>query len=184
MNADGLIFWDTKNRTTGPGQKIAEKSRWARSFNRVFTRSTAPIPVRSDIDLSDAAINLSARRRRRTLAGAGPANQGRHESCQNGATKRATAALRDVLTEFVPYNPSPPQRPNNALPTPPTQCVNTQNAVAVRERPTGPCAKPPEEPASCLAKWVETFAKGAPISSWQLEFCTSSDSACGRCGSR
>ena len=55
MNADGLIFWDTKNPDYAAGQKIAAKVAMSQEFNKVFTQINGSIPVRSDIDLSDPA---------------------------------------------------------------------------------------------------------------------------------
>jgi glucose/mannose transport system substrate-binding protein len=102
MNADGLIFWDTKNPDYAAGQKIAAKVAMGQEFSRVFTQINGSIPVRSDIDLSDPAYQPCQRDASSNLAGAVDAGQvvmslGNNMALPNGPT----AALRDVLTEFV-----------------------------------------------------------------------------------
>src|SRR6185312_2079230 len=55
LNVDSLIFWDTKNPDLAAGQQAAAKVAMGREFNEVFTKLNGSIPVRSDVDLSDAA---------------------------------------------------------------------------------------------------------------------------------
>jgi glucose/mannose transport system substrate-binding protein len=102
MNADGLIFWDTKNPDYAAGQKIAAKVAMSQEFNKVFTQINGSIPVRSDIDLSDSAYQPCQRDAKANLVGALDAGQVVMSLGNNMAQPNATtAALRDVLTEFV-----------------------------------------------------------------------------------
>jgi glucose/mannose transport system substrate-binding protein len=95
MNADGLIFWDT---------------------NRIFTQINGSIPVRSDIDLSDAAYQPCQRDASANLKGAVAANQVVMSLGHNMAQPNAaTAALRDVLTEFVHNNTITPEEAQKRL---------------------------------------------------------------------
>jgi glucose/mannose transport system substrate-binding protein len=116
MNADGLIFWDTKNADYAAGQKIAAKVAMGQEFNRVFTQINGSIPVRSDIDLSDAAYQPCQRDAGANLAGAVAANQVVMSLGHNMAQPNAaTAALRDVLTEFVHNNTITPAEAQQRL---------------------------------------------------------------------
>jgi glucose/mannose transport system substrate-binding protein len=102
LNADGLIFWETKNPDLLAGQRITAQVAMGKEFNRVFTQINGSIPVRTDIDISGAAFQDCQRDAAANLAAAVTANQVvlslAHNMAQNNAT---TAALRDVLTEFV-----------------------------------------------------------------------------------
>jgi glucose/mannose transport system substrate-binding protein len=102
LNADGLIFWETKDADLMAGQKITAKVAMGKEFNRVFTQINGSIPVRTDIDLSGSEFQDCQRDAAANLASAVAANQVvlslAHNMAQNNAT---TAALRDVLTEYV-----------------------------------------------------------------------------------
>jgi glucose/mannose transport system substrate-binding protein len=102
LNADGLIFWETKDADLAAGQKITAKVAMGKEFNRIFTQINGSIPVRTDIELSGAEFQDCQRDAAANLAGAVAANQVllslAHNMAQNNAT---TAALRDVLTEYV-----------------------------------------------------------------------------------
>jgi glucose/mannose transport system substrate-binding protein len=102
MNADGLIFWDTKNPDYAEGQKITAKVAMGTEFAKIFTQINGSLPVRSDIDLSDAAYQDCQREAAKNLSGAIAANQVVMSLGHNMAqTSPVTAALRDVITEFV-----------------------------------------------------------------------------------
>ena len=102
MNADGMIFWDTKNPDYLAGQKVTAQVAMSKEFARTFTQINGSIPVRTDIDLSDAGYQNCQRDAAKTLAGAIAANQTVMSLGHNMAqTSPVTAALRDVLTEFV-----------------------------------------------------------------------------------
>jgi len=102
LNADGLIFWDTKNPDLLAGQKITAQVAMGKEFNRIFTQINGSIPVRTDIELTGAAFQDCQRDAAANLAAAVSANQVvlslAHNMAQNNAI---TAALRDVLTEYV-----------------------------------------------------------------------------------
>lgn len=102
LNADGLIFWETKNADLLAGQKIAAQVAMSKEFNRTFTQINGSIPVRTDIELTGPEYQDCQRDAAATLSGAVAANQVvlslAHNMAQDNAT---TAALRDVLTEFV-----------------------------------------------------------------------------------
>ena len=102
LNSDGLIFWETKNADLQAGQKIAAEVAMGKEFNRVFTLLNGSIPVRTDIDLSDPEFQPCQRDASAHLGKAIAANQVVLSLSQNMAqTAPVTAALRDVVTEFV-----------------------------------------------------------------------------------
>jgi len=102
LNADGMIFWDTKNADLLAGQKITAQVAMGKDFNRIFSQIQGSIPARTDIDLSDVAFQPCQRDASKNLAEAIAANQVVLSLSQNMAHNNTiTAALRDVLTEFV-----------------------------------------------------------------------------------
>jgi glucose/mannose transport system substrate-binding protein len=102
LNADGLIFWETKNADYQAGQKITAQVAMGKEFSRTFTQINGSIPVRSDIDLSGPLYQDCQRDAAANLSGAVAANQVLLSLAHNMAqTNAVTAALRDVLTEFV-----------------------------------------------------------------------------------
>jgi len=102
LNADGLIFWDTKNSDYAEGQKITARVAMGAEFAKTFTQINGSLPVRSDIDLSDAAYQDCQRDAAKNLSGAIAANQVVMSLGHNMAqTSAVTASLRDVITEFL-----------------------------------------------------------------------------------
>jgi glucose/mannose transport system substrate-binding protein len=116
LNADGLIFWETKNADYQAGQKITAQVAMGKEFNRVFTQINGSIPVRTDIELTDPAYQDCQRDAAANLAGAVAASQVvlslAHNMAQNNAI---TAALRDVLTEYVHNNSISPEEGQKRL---------------------------------------------------------------------
>ena len=102
MNADGLVFWDTKNPDLLAGQKITAKVVMGKEFARTFTQINGSVPVRTDVDLSDAGYQDCQRDAAKNLKGAIAANQVLMSLGHNMAQPSGvTGELRDVLTEFV-----------------------------------------------------------------------------------
>src|SRR5450755_527082 len=75
LNADGLIFWETKNPDYQAGQKITAQVAMGKEFSRTFTQINGSIPVRSDIDLSGPLYQDCQRDAAANLSGAVAANQ-------------------------------------------------------------------------------------------------------------
>jgi glucose/mannose transport system substrate-binding protein len=102
LNADGLIFWETKDPDLTAGQKITAKVAMSAEFEKVFTQINGSLPVRTDISLDDAAYQPCQRDAAKNLADSIAANQVVMSLGHNMAqTSPVTAALRDVITEFV-----------------------------------------------------------------------------------
>lgn len=102
MNADSLVFWDTRNPDLLAGQKIAAKVVMGKEFARTFTQINGSVPVRTDVDLADAGYQDCQRDAARNLKEAIAANQVLMSLGHNMAQPSGvTGELRDVLTEFV-----------------------------------------------------------------------------------
>ena len=102
LNADGLIFWKTDNADYQAGQKIAAQVAMSKDFELTFSQINGSIPVRTDIDLSGQGFQDCQRDASADLKGSVAANQLvmslAHNMAQNNSI---TAAMRDVVTEFV-----------------------------------------------------------------------------------
>lgn len=106
MNVDSIIFWDTKNPDFLAGQRATATVAMGREFNEVFTKMNGSIPVRNDVDLSDAAYQPCQRDAAANLKAALAADTVVLSLGHNMAqTNEVTAAMRDVITEFM-HNPS------------------------------------------------------------------------------
>ena len=106
LNVDSIIFWDTKNPDMLAGQRITAQVAMGKPFNEVFTKLNGSIPVRTDVDLTDPAYQDcqrdAARNLREALADDNVLLSLGHNMAQ---TNEVTAALRDVITEFM-HNPT------------------------------------------------------------------------------
>ena len=106
MNVDSIIFWDTKNADMLAGQRITAGVAMGKPFNEVFTKLNGSIPVRSDVDLTDPAYQDCQRDAARNLKEALAADNVVLSLGHNMAqTNEVTAAMRDVITEFM-HNPT------------------------------------------------------------------------------
>lgn len=102
LNADGLIFWETKNADYLAGQKITAQVAMSKEFSRTFTQINGSIPVRTDVDLAGPSYQACQRDASANMRGAIASNQLLLSLAHNMAqTNAVTAALRDVLTEYV-----------------------------------------------------------------------------------
>ena len=116
MNADSLIFWDTKNADLLAGQKATAKVVMGKEFSRTFTQINGSIPARTDVDLSDPAYQDCQRDAAKNLSAAISGKQVLLSLGHNMAqTSPVTAALRDVLTEFVHNNSITPEEAQKRL---------------------------------------------------------------------
>jgi glucose/mannose transport system substrate-binding protein len=102
LNADGLIFWDTKNPDYAEGQKITAKVAMSAEFEKIFTQMNGSLPVRTDVSVEGPDYQPCQRDAAKNLADSIAANQVVMSLGHNMAqTSPVTAALRDVLAEFV-----------------------------------------------------------------------------------
>jgi glucose/mannose transport system substrate-binding protein len=102
MNADGLIFWKTSDPDYQAGQKITAQAAMSKEFNLKFSQINGSIPVRTDVDLAGAGYQDCQRDAEAGLHGAIAAKQLVMSLAHNMAQPNSiTAAMRDVVTEFV-----------------------------------------------------------------------------------
>jgi len=157
---NGLIFWDTQNADYAAGQRLPQKCDVARRVQAGSSPRSTALFRSVDIDLSDAGLSTLSARRRREPCGRRRREPGRLSPGQNMAQTKKTPQRRrwrDVLSEFVHNNNrSPPQRPQTnglADAAEHSALIPKMRSPSVSAR-QGPCAKAPEEPASCLAQMV------------------------------
>lgn len=102
LNADSLIFWDTKNADLLAGQKIAANVAMGQEFNKIFSQINGSLPPRIDISLNGPDFQDCQRDAAANLKAAVEQNRVVVSLSQNMAqTAPVTAALRDVVSEFV-----------------------------------------------------------------------------------
>lgn len=111
LNADGVIFWETKNADLAAGQQVFAKTVMSKEFSTVFSQINGSLPARTDMTVDgegfqpcqrDAAANLAAAQKDgHVLLSLG------HNMAQ---TNPVTSALTDVLTEFVHDNSVTPEK--------------------------------------------------------------------------
>jgi glucose/mannose transport system substrate-binding protein len=105
LNSDEFIFWDSKRPEYQEGQKLLAKIVMDKSFGPLFCQITGSIPVRTDTDLTEAGFNEQQREASRSMAEAARSNRVVLSLAHNMAqTNQITAAMVDVLTEFVHDN--------------------------------------------------------------------------------
>jgi glucose/mannose transport system substrate-binding protein len=106
LNADGMIFWQTKDPDLVAGQRILAKTLMSQEFSRVFSQINGSLPARTDMTVDGDGYQPCQRDAAANLAGAQAANQVVLSLGHNMAqTNPVTSALTDVLTEFA-HNPA------------------------------------------------------------------------------
>lgn len=105
LNSDEFIFWQKKQPEFLEGQKLLAKIVMRKDFGPMFCQITGSLPVRTDTDLSAPGFNSEQREASKAMADAKRANRIVLSLAHNMAqTNQVTAAMIDVLTEFV-HNP-------------------------------------------------------------------------------
>jgi glucose/mannose transport system substrate-binding protein len=102
LNSDEFIFWNKPQPEFKEGQTLLASIVMSRDLGRLFCQVTGSIPVRTDTDLSAAGFNDQQREASRSMGEAARANRVVLSLAHNMAqTNQITAAMIDVLTEFV-----------------------------------------------------------------------------------
>jgi glucose/mannose transport system substrate-binding protein len=105
LNSDEFIFWGSKRPEYQEGQKLLAKIVMSKELGQLFCQVTGSIPVRTDTDLTEAGYNDQQREASRAMAEAAKSNRLVLSLAHNMAqTNQITAAMIDVLTEFVHDN--------------------------------------------------------------------------------
>jgi glucose/mannose transport system substrate-binding protein len=102
LNADAFIFWKRKEPELQAGQELMAKLIMSKEAQKMYSGITGSVPVRTDMDLSDAIFSNQQREASAALSNAMRDGQVTLSLAHNMAQpNQVTAAMLDVLTEFV-----------------------------------------------------------------------------------
>ena len=116
LNSDEFLFWRKQQPEFQEGQKLLAKIVMGKEFGPLFCQITGSIPVRTDTDLAAEGFNDQQREASQSMGEAARANRVVLSLAHNMAqTNQITAAMIDVLTEFVHDNRIPPEEGQKRL---------------------------------------------------------------------
>jgi glucose/mannose transport system substrate-binding protein len=116
LNSDEFIFWQEKQPELQEGQKLLAKIVMAKEFGPMYSQITGSIPVRTDTDLSAEGFSDGQREAAHAMAESVKSNRVLLSLAHNMAqTNQVTAAMIDVLTEFVHDNRVTPEEGQKRL---------------------------------------------------------------------
>ena len=102
LNSDEFMFWQRPEPEFQAGQKLLAQIVMGKELGPLFCQITGSIPVRSDTDLSAAGFTAQQREASHAMSEAMKAGRIVLSLAHNMAqTNQITAAMIDVLTEFV-----------------------------------------------------------------------------------
>ena len=102
LNSDEFIFWEKKQPEFKAGQKLLANIVMGKDFGPLYCTITGAIPVRTDTDLAAPAFSDGQREAAHAMSTAMGDNRVVLSLAHNMAqTNQITAAMLDVLTEFV-----------------------------------------------------------------------------------
>jgi glucose/mannose transport system substrate-binding protein len=116
LNSDEFIFWQEKQPELQEGQKLLAKIVMAKEFGPMYSQITGSIPVRTDTDLTAEGFSDGQREAAHAMAESVKSNRVLLSLAHNMAqTNQVTAAMIDVLTEFVRDNRVTPEEGQKRL---------------------------------------------------------------------
>ena len=116
LNSDEFIFWDKPQPEFKAGQKLLADIVMSKELGTLFCQVTGSIPVRTDTDLTAPGFNDQQREASRSMGEAARAGRIVLSLAHNMAqTNQITAAMIDVLTEFVHDNRISPEEGQKRL---------------------------------------------------------------------
>jgi glucose/mannose transport system substrate-binding protein len=116
LNSDEFIFWQQKAPEFQEGQKLLAKIVMSKELGPLFCQITGSIPVRTDTDLTVEGFNDQQREASHAMAEAAKSGRVVLSLAHNMAqTNQITAAMIDVLTEFVHDNRISPEEGQRRL---------------------------------------------------------------------
>jgi glucose/mannose transport system substrate-binding protein len=116
LNSDEFIFWQEKQPELQEGQKLLAKIVMAKNFGPMYSQITGSIPVRTDTDLTAEGFSDGQREAAQAMAASVKSNRVVLSLAHNMAqTNQVTAAMIDVLTEFVHDNRITPEEGQKRL---------------------------------------------------------------------
>jgi glucose/mannose transport system substrate-binding protein len=116
LNSDEFIFWQNKQKELQDGQTLLAKIVMAKDFGPMYCQITGSIPVRTDTDMADPGFSDGQRETARAMAQAKANNRVVLSLGHNMAQpNQITAAMLDVLTEYVHNNSISPEQGQKRL---------------------------------------------------------------------
>ena len=116
LNSDEFIFWQKQQKEFQDGQTLLAKIVMAKDFGPMYCQITGSIPVRTDTDMADPGFSDSQREAARAMAQAKAHNRVVLSLGHNMAQpNQITAAMLDVLTEYVHNNSVSPEEGQKRL---------------------------------------------------------------------
>jgi glucose/mannose transport system substrate-binding protein len=116
LNSDEFIFWQKQQKEFQDGQTLLAKIVMAKDFGPMYCQITGSIPVRTDTDMADPGFSDSQREAARAMAQAKANNRVVLSLGHNMAQpNQITAAMLDVLTEYVHNNSVSPEEGQKRL---------------------------------------------------------------------
>ena len=116
LNSDEFIFWQKPQPEFQAGQKLLAGIVMSKDLAPLFCQITGSIPVRTDTDLSAEGFSDQQREASRSMGEAARADRVVLSLAHNMAqTNQITAAMIDVLTEFVHDNRVTPEEGQKRL---------------------------------------------------------------------
>ena len=116
LNSDEFLFWQKKQPEFQAGQKLLAQIVMSREFGPMYSQITGSLPVRTDTDLSAPGFTDGQREAAQALRQSVATNRVvlslAHNMAQNN---EVTAAMIDVLTEFVHDNRITPEQGQKRL---------------------------------------------------------------------
>ncbi len=110
LNADAFIFWQRKEPEFKAGRELMAKLVMSKEAQKMYSGITGSVPVRTDMDLSDPSFSNQQRETAASMVAAVQSGQATLSLAHNMAQpNQVTAAMLDVLTEFVHDRSSPKQ---------------------------------------------------------------------------
>jgi glucose/mannose transport system substrate-binding protein len=111
LNADAFIFWQRSESDLQAGQTLMAQLVMDPAIQTMYSQITGSIPVRTDVDLSGAGWSDGQRRTASALKDAVANNQAVLSLAHNMAQENGlTAAMIDVITEYVKNKTIPPEQ--------------------------------------------------------------------------
>jgi glucose/mannose transport system substrate-binding protein len=105
LNSDEFMFWQKPQKEFQEGQKLLASIVMSKELGPLFCQITGSIPIRTDTDLSAPGFNDQQREASHAMAEAAKSGRMVLSLAHNMAqTNQITAAMIDVLTEFVHDN--------------------------------------------------------------------------------
>ena len=116
LNSDEFIFWQKKEKQFQEGQALLAKIVMAKDFGPMYCQITGAIPVRTDTNMADPGFSDGQREAAGAMTEAKASNRIVLSLAHNMAQpNQITAAMLDVLTEYVHNNSISPEEGQKRL---------------------------------------------------------------------